>query len=107
MRKLVTADVFALSRVVKTLGVRDTIRRYLQQVQNGANPEDVSFDVILEIFEAAGTNNAEQAVYDMLAQIYEVKSEDVARMPINEQIQRLKQLAEENDLKSFFTLVLR
>ena len=45
---------------------------------------------------------AERAVYECLAPVFEMEAEEVENMPPSELISMLKQMAEENDLPSFF-----
>ena len=106
MRKLNTADVFAAVRVVKISGARAELQSVLKRaLDSGADLEDVGMDGFLTVLEALGERKVEQAIYEVLAGPLEITPDAVGTMPLDEMVAALKQIAEENDLKHFFTFV--
>jgi len=103
MRKLNTSDVFALARVVRVSGLRAELQELIKNAANrNARVEDVGIGGFLTIMEALAEKKSESAIYEVLAGPLELEPGQVASMPLDEMVQKLKQLEEENDLKSFF-----
>lgn len=104
MRKLKTADIFSFARVIKASGIREDVVDYLQKIsaQEDADIEKVGINTILMIIEALSEHKAETAIYVALGPIFEKTPKEVEDMPPAELFALLKQLAEENDLSSFF-----
>lgn len=106
MRKLNTADVFAALRLIRTTNLREEIKPLLKAAAaEEMSVEDVGIDGILTLIEAFSERQAEEALYNVLAGPFEVKPEEVAAMGLGELAEKLRALAEENDLKSFFGYV--
>lgn len=106
MRKLNTSDVFAMARIIRASGVRGELRPLIKQaVESESTLEDIGIDGILMIFEALAERKAENAIYEALAGPLEVSAGEVADIPLLDMVERLKTLAEENDLKRFFGYV--
>ena len=105
MRKLRTGDLFSVARVIKASGIREDLIEYLQKITKDADAERVGINTILIIIEALAEKKAERAVYECLAPVFEMEADEVENMPPSELISMLKQMAEENDLPSFFDSV--
>ena len=103
MRALKTSDLFSFARVIKASGIRDELASYLRTVNSDSDKEQVGLTTILMIIEALSDKKAEQAVYDALSPVFEV--DDIESMPPVELFEKLKQMAEENDLANFFDSV--
>lgn len=110
MRKLNLSDVFACSRLIKTLGLKNELRAIMGKHKNdnkdkGGNVdvEQIGIDAILAIMNAAANEGADTAAYALLGPIFEMEPQKVAEMPLEDLILNLKQLAAENDLSRFFT----
>lgn len=102
MRKLRTGDLFSFARVIKASGIREDLINYLQKITKDADTERVGINTIMILIEALADKKAEQAVYECLAPVFEMEVDEVENMPPSELISMLKQMAEENDLPSFF-----
>lgn len=104
MRKLNTADVFALARIVRASGVRNELIRLIQKVQNQNHPdlEAIGMEGMMVVLEAMAEPGAEQKIYEALAGPMEMEPETLAAIPPQEFFALLKQLAEENEIKTFF-----
>ena len=102
MRKLRTGDLFSFARVIKASGIREDLINYLQKITKDADVERVGINTIMILIEALADKKAEWAVYECLAPVFEMEAEEVENMPPSELISMLKQMAEENDLPSFF-----
>lgn len=107
MRKLNTADVFALARIVRASGVRTELIRLIQKVQHQDKPdlEAVGIEGIMVILEAMAEPGAEQKIYAALAGPLEVDAAALAQLPPQAFFHLVQELARENDLKAFFAWV--
>ncbi len=105
MRKLVTADVFTVARVLKASGVRAELVNVVQKLKNETGEIDlqrVGIDIVFMVIEALAEKKSEKAIYEALAPIFEVSEKEVEQMPIGDLVNSMKQIAEENDLGNFF-----
>lgn len=106
MRKLNTHDVFAAARVIRASGARAELVSLIKDItakeKESIDLEDIGLTGFLTIIECAGERKAESAVYELLADIFETKAEDVEKMELPDLMEKLKQINEENNLKSFF-----
>lgn len=134
MRKLNTTDVFNLCRLVKATDAREQLRVIVaeaarqkeeykaakaaaeaarqagKKVQDPKPPElldvtQVGVDGILAIVEAAVEPKAEALVYKFLSGPLECKPEEVAAMELDALLPALKEIAEANNLTTFFDSV--
>ena len=108
MRKLITADVFALARVIKASGMREQLSafvRTLSEKDEKPDVESVGYEAFLVMIEALAERKAENALYDALAAILEVTPDEVKTMPPADFFKVFLVISEENDLKAFFVYV--
>lgn len=101
MRSLRTADLFSFARVIKASGIREELVEYLRKINDESDTERIGINTILMIIEALAEKKAEKAIYEALGPVFEMDPEAVEAMPPAELIEKLKQLAEENDLVNF------
>lgn len=108
MRKLNTADVFAMARIIRASGVREELREMIHRVADqGLSMESVGIEGVLVIVEAVAEKKAEHAMYEALSGPFEVAAEEIAAMELDALIDSLEQLHQENDLQRFFGFVSR
>lgn len=108
MRKLNTADVFAMARIVRASGIREELRALIQRVAGSdENTASVGIEGFLVIMEAMAERKAERAIYEALAGPFELTADEVAELDLDMLADHLTLLAEENNLKRFFDLVSR
>lgn len=107
MRKLQTTDIFSLARIIRASGVRSTLKDIIVKATQSENIdiESVGIDGILATFEALAERGCEQAIYTAIASIVECEPKEIEKMPINEFVDTLTEIAKENDLKTFFDSV--
>lgn len=107
MRKLKTTDVFTALRIIKKANIREELKPVMlsvaEKVANGtADVSDIGLDGVLAVLEALSEKGAEQGIYEFLAGPFECTPKKVADMELALLIKNLQELAEENDLASFF-----
>ena len=107
MRKLNTADVFAVARFIRASGMRNQLLPVIRQAAEEANgaEDQEDRDGFLTVLEAMAERKSEAAIYEVLAGPMECSAEDVEKMPLDELLPNLRQIAEENRLKDFFGYV--
>lgn len=106
MRKLMTKDIFALSRIVQKSKVKEELAPVIAMAaEKGVESLcDIGINGMLTIFGAIGEREAEIAIYKMLGNIAEIEAEEVENLGINDFLDLLKAIGDnpENDLKNFF-----
>lgn len=107
MRKLNTSDVFAFARIVRACGIREELKSIIKEVagKEDFNVEEIGMDTVLAIMEALAEKKSEAAICEMLAGPFEMSAEEVRGLELPELAEYIRQLADENDLKSFFKFV--
>lgn len=108
MRKINTSDVFSAARAIKAAGLREELRPIVKDAaENGLSVEEIGIDGLLTAVEAMTAQKAEMAIYEVLSGPLEMPPEQIAKLPIEELLDNLLRLAQENDIKRFFTLASR
>lgn len=102
MRKLKTSDIPAFCRCLKTIGIRDKVEQIAKDAEKSADIWDKGFELVWNIFDIATENKGEKALYTFLAGPFEKTAQEVEDMDLTDFLSGMKQLAEENDLVSFF-----
>lgn len=107
MRKLKTADIPALSRCLKKLGLKEQFRELALKAGDSADRWADGFDLVWNLFDKATETGGEIAIYEFLAGPFEMAPEEVADLDLDVLIQNLKMLVEENNLGTFFDIAAR
>ena len=102
MRKLKTCDLPALCRSLKKLGLKEEFKKIAQEANGAADVWDRGFEFIWKLFDVATEADGEGAIYDFLAGPFEMTPKEVADLDLDTLIANCKQLAEENNLGTFF-----
>ena len=102
MRKLKTSDIPAFCRCVKALGIRDQVEQIAKEADKAADIWDKGFDLVWHIFDIATEKKGEKILYSFLAGPFEKTAQEVEDMDLTDFLSGMKQLAEENDLVTFF-----
>ena len=67
--------------------------------------EEIGMDSVLAILEAMAEKRSETAICEMLAGPFEMTAEEVSALELPVMAENIRQLASDNDLKSFFSFV--
>lgn len=102
MRKLKTKDAPALCRCLKKLGLKNTFKTIAKESKSTQDVWDRGFELIWGLFDTATEQDGERNIYEFLAGPFEMTLEEVEDLDFDVLLANLKQLAEENDLASFF-----
>ena len=106
MRKLKTLDVFEALRLIQKSGLKDQLVPLIERFAK--KPEEVQRAGILGILtliEVFADNKCEDLIYKWLAGPFECDPDEVRNMELDELAGKLQELAEGNDLRSFFTVL--
>ncbi len=106
MRKLTTQDVFAALRIVSDLQLKDEVQALAQLANDGKlSRDEIGAQAFMKVLDLFVSKKAEGRVYEFLAGPFEVTPEEVRDLPLMELAENIKELAEENDIAGFFTLL--
>lgn len=105
MRNLETGDVFAFVRLTKKIGLYQNLKDMIlskDSIQD-LTAESFGYDLIFLLFDAAAEENAEEEVYKFLAGPLEMAPIEIKKTDPIELMEMLKQVADVEKWKSFFT----
>ena len=106
MRKLKGTDLFNTLRLIKKANLKDELLPVIKQLTaSGMSVEDMGITGFLTIIEILTERKAEQGIWEVLAGPFEMKPDEVAGLDLLDLAEKMEQLAEENDLKRFFTML--
>lgn len=106
MRKLNTKDAFMMMRLLKKTGMRNMVLDMTSKAkETGESVEQIGLNAFFAIMEAISDTENENTVYQFLSGPFEMEPEKIAELDLMTLFDNLKQLAAENNLKSFFTSV--
>lgn len=106
MRKLNTGDLFAFSRMVRKIGLKDKIKEVTMQADSVKDIAANGFDMIYTLFEVATEKQAEKEIYKFLSSPFECTEKEVEEMPIAQLFEQIKEVADIDTLKLFFKQAL-
>lgn len=122
MRKLQTQDVFKFARIMKSAGLKEEIRSATQKAQMAGKgltdkeeidkakeeiQSEIGVDILIALMDSCASKDLEEKVYDLLSGVFEVGAEDVKAMSLDTLIEKVKQLAKENNLQNFMNAASR
>ena len=101
MRKINTADVFKMARLMKSAELTESIKRAYAAGKENANTEEVGMNAIMDILGACCSSETEEMFYKLLAGISEKTEADVREQSIETTIADIKKICEENNIVNF------
>jgi hypothetical protein len=108
MRKLVFGDLFNAAKVIKQANLKSELTEFIKKGQEkDVDIEELGIEVIMTVVESCGNNGVDQAFYEFLSGPFEMKADEIKNLPLNELIDKFKQLVQENDLVAFFKLAVK
>lgn len=111
MRNLEFADLFKMSRLITSLGMREEFREIAAVYQSDNTRSNVQFnvgyDLLFAIFEKASSVKAEAAIYEFVADLLEADPETIAKSDPIETIERLIEGIGVDKWKDFFKRVAK
>ncbi len=105
MRKLALKDAFALARIIKAANVKKEIIAFASDIRargEEINAEAVGMEFLATLVESCADKNVEQQLYALYADLKGTDIHTVAEYGFETVKADVKELVEQNDLKSFF-----
>lgn len=102
MRSLGNEDIFVIGRILAKANLKEEIKKI--SVGNEKDVEAIGFELIFTVFTNCSNKEAEEEIYSLLASLFEVEVEDVKKMDPIETFEKIKQVADWEKWKSFFSL---
>lgn len=102
MRKINTADVFKMARLMKKAKLTESIKKaYMDGKKEGVNTEEVGMNAIMDIIGSCCDTGTEKDFYELLAGISEKKAEEIMNQSLEATIADIKKICEENNIVNF------
>lgn len=102
MRNLQNSDVFAFGRILTKANLKEEIKKVT--IGNEKDVEALGYDLLFTIFTSCSNKEAEKEIYAFLAPIFEMDVEEVKKLDPIETFEMIKQVADWEKWKSFFSL---
>ena len=120
MRKINTGDVFKLARIIKATGAKEEIfniysesRKVKEELETEVSQESatekteavqekIGIKIFFVIFDNCSDEKVEKLVYKLIGGIAEMKETEIEKMPLDEMIKLLGDIAKENNIVNFF-----
>lgn len=105
MRALQTDDLFSAARLLVKIGVREEVEAVAKRAEESKGKKikiDMSFDLFFGILEKAVQENAEKEIYKFIANLFECDPEEVRKMNPIKLFEKLLEVANIEEWKSFF-----
>ena len=109
MRRLETHDVFNFARLINKIGAKEALKDVVlsRDTIEDMTKESFGYDVLFALFDVATTEEAENEIYNFLAPLYEKTAEELKHGDFIELAEGLKEIADWEQWKHFFTLALK
>lgn len=111
IRKLITADLFKLSRIIKKMDIKKDIEGLARDTSGLSDEEkkkaeqQLKIDLTLLFVENIG--NAEQECYKLLADLSGKKPDEIEKQPPEDTLNVLKELFQQEGFDSFFSTAVK
>lgn len=104
MRKVMTTDVFSALRLVQKSGLKEQLVPLIEKIaKEPENLEHAGIMGFLTLVEVFADNKCERMIYEWLAGPCECTAKEIASWDLDELSKNLTLLAEQNNLRNFFT----
>ena len=107
MRKLNTSDVFAFTRLVKEIGLKEEIKNITTKVAEETDVKALGLYIIFTLIEKFSEVNSENALYEFLSRPLEISKEEVGTMDLFDLVEKIMQIADVEKWKTFLKLAIR
>lgn len=107
MRKLKTSDLFAMSRCLRDIGLKDEIKKIALEANNVQDIYANGFDYFYILFEKVVDKKSEQHIYDFLSGPLEMEPKEIEDMELTELFKVVSEIADVGTWKAFFKTAVR
>ena len=102
MRTLQNTDIFAFGRIMAKANLKEEIKTIA--TDKNTTPESLGFDLMFTLFANCSNEQVEEEIFSFLASLFETDTETVKKMEPIETIEKLKEVADWEKWKDFFSL---
>ena len=102
MRNLQNKDIFAFGRILSKANLKEEIKKVA--LGEDTHPDSLGFDLLFTVFTNCSDKAVEEEVYTFLADLFEEDVEAVRTGEPMETFEKLKNIADWEKWKSFFSL---
>lgn len=102
MRTLQNTDVFVFGRILSKANLKEEIKRIA--TDKNTTPESLGFDLLFTLFTNCSDKQVEEEIFIFLASLFETDTESVKKMDPIETMGKLKEVADWEKWKDFFSL---
>lgn len=102
MRTLQNTDVFVFGRILSKANLREEIKKIA--TDKNTTPESLGFDLLFTLFTNCSDKQVEEEIFNFLASLFETDTESVKKMDPIETMEKLKDVADWEKWKDFFSL---
>lgn len=102
MRKINTADVFKMARLMKGTNLTESIKKaYMDGKEENANTEEIGMNAIMDIIGSCSDGGTEKKFYELLAGISEKTVDQIMDQSLETTVADIKRICEENNIVNF------
>jgi len=105
MRTLQNTDIFAFGRIIKKANIKEEIKKIA--TDKDTTEESLGFDLLFILFTNCSDKEVEEEIFTFLASLFEEDIETVKKSDPIETIEKLKNVADWEKWKSFFSLTAK
>lgn len=111
IRKLKTADLFSLSRIIKKMDIRDEIKGLARDITGLSGEEkkevgeELSINLSLLFMENVG--NAEKEIYKLFASLVDKTVEEIEEMELDKFFELIQELFNQEGFENFLSKALK
>ena len=102
MRTLQNTDIFAFGRILSKANLKEEIKTIA--TDKNATPESLGFDLLFTLFTNCSNRQVEEEIFVFLASLFDEDVETVKEMDPFETVEKLKDVADWEKWKDFFSL---
>jgi hypothetical protein len=102
MRNLKTSDLFAFARCIKSIGLKEEIKKIAMEANTVQDIASRGFDYFYILFEKAVEKQSEKAIYEFLSGPFEMDPEAIENMDPVDWLEDLSKIADLDKWKAFF-----
>lgn len=116
MRKIITADVFKMARIIRKANAKEEIIKIFSKIDKAKKDDskkiedvqkEIGMEIIAYLIESCGDEEVEKLLYNLLSGIAEKKEADIKNQSFETTIEMLKEIAKENNLQNFFSSAVK
>lgn len=106
MRELLTIDVVNMSKIISKMDIKKDIKELVPEIR-AEKRELAGVDLIFMLINGAAKAGVDKELYNFIAEIIGEPADKIARMPFNNLVDKIKEVADPESWASFFKQAAR